>query len=1094
MIRERAIQDARDVSIYEVFTDLYPNNRIKKSGSDYKAICPFHNDHTPSLLISTKRNRVHCFSCGTDMDVIDLVRHKEDITFDRAVRYIYENYIPHVKVESIYEECSAEEKKRYHRYETQLRYMRIAHNFYISNFNDSSEDAISCRQYAEYDEKTGIGRWNKDFCKSQRLGFARKRFNDFVTLARKERLDLKELEELGLISQYTDKRTGRQEYRDFFTNRLMIPITDAYGQTVGFAARTLDDSLEPKYLFNKIGDENLIFKKGSTVYGYHDAIQKMRETYKAYLVEGAPDALKLHSLGITNTVACLGSHWTEQQLAKLKGKGLTLCFIPDADENTNIVNGIPIKRGEAFVIENAMLALKEGFSVLIKEIPTDGTHKEDVDSYVKDMDVWDSLQEEEFVNWYAAKFYRDNFTSNEYSSFVNSVTDVIMQVKDEVLKDIYLNSMKELYPPATLWNSAQKRSESEIIKTRMKKAKKDSIVDHDKYGFFEKDNTYCSYDKQGHAVPLTNFKIIPLFHIYGEEYSSRVMELVNFRDVRRLVEFKQGSITKQEKFKDETEALGNFRINATSTMYENIKGYVYDHMPTVIRIDTMGWNSVGNDGFFAFANGIVADGTWLPVDEYGLVDYRDSRYFIPAYSQLYSRRKKAFKNMKRYAHIVKKPVTLYDFMIQVEKVWGMNGIVSLMYCFASLNKDIIVDNVDFFPILFFFGVMSSGKTQLATTMTRLFQIKEERNNLESTSSYVIGQRMQSLVNGVVNFDEYKNSLSKDKIDIFKGVYDYSGRSVKDDDNNERTQFDAESGVILTGQEIPDMDPALLSRTIFLEFYNRTRTEEELQEFHKIKEMRGYGVTAITIELLKYRKEFTRRWPKVWLDCLYEVKKREEVKGIDERIVECWTLSYATMKCYEECGAIFLTDRHKYLEFCINGMIHQQDVIVSTDEIATFWRYLQKGLLNGTVKERVHYKIVSLKKEMKVSRNRQHRTIYPEEHPTPLIYISMAACTEAINIQARREGKKLIGESSLRGYLENCPDFIGSMVASTYFNIMDDKGNYVKKIITDPKTKKEIEKSAYRPDRPLIFDYEAISKKYSVDFTKVYAVNNEPDEL
>lgn len=85
------------------------------------------------------------------MDVIDLVRNKEDITFHHAVRYIYENYLPHVKVESIYEECSAEEK-------------------------------------------------------------------------------------LGLISQYTDKRTGRQEYRDFSTNRLMIPITDTYGQTVGFAA------------------------------------------------------------------------------------------------------------------------------------------------------------------------------------------------------------------------------------------------------------------------------------------------------------------------------------------------------------------------------------------------------------------------------------------------------------------------------------------------------------------------------------------------------------------------------------------------------------------------------------------------------------------------------------------------------------------------------------------------------------------------------------------------------------------------------------------------------------------------------------------
>ena len=1094
MIKEQSIQDAKqEVSIVDVFRDLYTDNTLKKSGSDYVCVCPFHDDHSPSLHVSPKKNRVHCYVCDTDMDIFALVMDKKNCNFFEAVKYIYRTHIPHIPLESIYVETSPEAREQYKAYEAQMTHMRLAHEYYIANYLAKSEEAQRCRQYAEYSETNEKGRWPHDFCQAIRLGYAHSKGFDFVNWAARKGLNMQILEDIGLVVPYEDKKTKAVRYRDFYVGRLMIPICDRYGQTIAFTARVLDETAKPKYLNNSCGDNNLIYKKNYTVFGFHRAVDEIRNSNRAYLMEGAPDAMRLHSIGISNAVASCGSHWTQEQLAQLKGRCSSLCFIPDEDEKTKVVNGVTLNQGEAFTIDNAMLAINEGFTVFVKEIPSASDHKEDVDSYIRTTDIWESIPEEEFVQWYARKLYKENPTNEERMSFVSSVCSAVNSVKDEVLKDIYLTSMKELYPPASMWKAAQKKCDSAIRSERIRKASRESAVDHDKYGFFEKDSLYYSYDKQGHPVNLTNFKIIPLFHIFSDDYSSRVMELVNVKNIRRLVEFKQSSITKVEKFKEETEALGNFQTNAPPTMYEKIKSYVYDHMPTVTRIATMGWNSIGDDGFYAFANGIADKGVWMPVDEYGIVDYRGTRYFIPAYSILYTKRKKAFKNMKRYAHIVKHPITLTEFFKQIQTVWGMNGVISLIYCFASINKDIIVESVDFYPILFYFGVMSSGKTQLATTVTRLFQYKEERNNLESTSSYVIGQRMQSLVNGVVNFDEYKNSLSKDKIDIFKGVYDYSGRSVKDEDNNDRTQFDAESGVILTGQEIPDADPALLSRTIFLEFYNRTRSEEELFEFQKIKEMRGYGITSITIELLKYRTAFAKKWNQVWLDCLYEVKKHEEVQGIDERIVECWTLSYATLKCYKECGVYIPQDNHKFLEACINGMIHQQDVIVSTDEIATFWRYLHKGLLNGTVREKVHFKIVHLKKRLQVTKNRNHRYIDPDEYPTPLIYLSMAACTEAVNVQARKEGKKLISESSLRGYLENSVDFIGTMCASTYFNMMDDKGNFVKKITTDPKTLKDKEVSAYRPDRPLIFDYESLSKKYGVDFTKVFAMSSESAE-
>lgn len=134
MIREQAIQNARqDVSIIDVFRDLYPDNSLKKSGSDYICICPFHDDHSPSLHISPRKNRVHCYVCETDMDIFALVMHKKSCNFYESVRYIYKTHLSHVPLESIYEETTPEAKEQYKTYEAQMTHMRLAHEYYIAN-------------------------------------------------------------------------------------------------------------------------------------------------------------------------------------------------------------------------------------------------------------------------------------------------------------------------------------------------------------------------------------------------------------------------------------------------------------------------------------------------------------------------------------------------------------------------------------------------------------------------------------------------------------------------------------------------------------------------------------------------------------------------------------------------------------------------------------------------------------------------------------------------------------------------------------------------------------------------------------------------
>ena len=127
-----------------------------------------------------------------------------------------------------------------------MTHMRLAHEYYIANYQAKSEEAQRCRQYAEYSETNEKGRWPHDFCQAIKLGYAHSKGFDFVNWAARKGLNMQILEDIGLVVPYEDKKTKAVRYRDFYVGRLMIPICDRYGQTIAFTARVLDDTAKPK--------------------------------------------------------------------------------------------------------------------------------------------------------------------------------------------------------------------------------------------------------------------------------------------------------------------------------------------------------------------------------------------------------------------------------------------------------------------------------------------------------------------------------------------------------------------------------------------------------------------------------------------------------------------------------------------------------------------------------------------------------------------------------------------------------------------------------------------------------------------------------
>ena len=211
----------------------------------------------------------------------------------------------------------------------------------------------------------------------------------------------------------------------------MIPIRDKYGRILSYTARTMDEHKEKgsKYIN---GSENLIYSKGRCFFGMDTAQREASKKELFYIVEGAPDVIKMQSIGVYNTIAPLGTALTKEQLESIKRFHAKLCFIPDADN-----------AGIQAVIKNGKIAIERGFKCIVKEIPPivdeEGRNiKQDADSYFQRANQVEELKSEDFVIWYARHTYDENLTDTAKSERVRNICDILTLEKINMSRIPYL--------------------------------------------------------------------------------------------------------------------------------------------------------------------------------------------------------------------------------------------------------------------------------------------------------------------------------------------------------------------------------------------------------------------------------------------------------------------------------------------------------------------------------------------------------------------------------------------------------------------------------------------------------------------------------
>jgi DNA primase len=303
---ERVKQAVDIVEVISAHTDL------RRQGTRWVGLCPFHEERTPSFSVDAGEKLYHCFGCGVGGDTIKFIEEKEGLGFAEAVELLAERY--GVELEREREDPQAEARRQQRRRLGELLDRTAV--FYASYLWDSDEAAKA----REYLAQRGLG---EETLKAFAVGYAPSAWDKVLLRGQRAGFKVEELRGVGLVQ----KGRGGGEY-DRFRSRIMFPIRDRRGRTLGFGGRAMRSDQGAKYVNTAETD---FFHKSNMLYGIDLAKAAIAKAGRAVVVEGYTDVLALHQAGVEEAVCVMGTAITEEQVASLSGMVDEVVLAMDAD-------------------------------------------------------------------------------------------------------------------------------------------------------------------------------------------------------------------------------------------------------------------------------------------------------------------------------------------------------------------------------------------------------------------------------------------------------------------------------------------------------------------------------------------------------------------------------------------------------------------------------------------------------------------------------------------------------------------------------------------------------------------------------------------
>lgn len=445
---EEILSIQRKANIVDIIRDYVP---LTQRGKNYFGICPFHDDHNPSMSVSPEKGVYKCFVCGNAGNVFNFVMEYEKVSFYEAVKIVADKIGVSIDIST----SKKENTKKSPLYDI----YNISYKFYQNNLN------------------TVYGKDAKKYLLNRKIDEdVIKNFNIGLSLSDSElcnALKAKGFKDDDIVSSGVAVQNGNNIY-DIYKNRIMFPLYDLEGNVVGFSGRIYNQKSESKYINTK---ETEIFKKGELLYNYHIAKKEARKEKNIIVVEGFMDVIRLSTIGIVNVVATMGTAVTKYQLNLIQKLAPNITLMFDGD-----------KAGEKAT--NTFIELANGNDSNIKVVRLEDNL--DPDEYIltkgKDKMIY-NLSHAQSVYDYKLSSYKENIDFNdskEVSNYINVMIKEFEKIDDDIVREIEIKKLSE-----------STNVSYDLIKSKLKDSEKKVIITHKpkniKINKYEKASKYILY-------------------------------------------------------------------------------------------------------------------------------------------------------------------------------------------------------------------------------------------------------------------------------------------------------------------------------------------------------------------------------------------------------------------------------------------------------------------------------------------------------------------------------------------------------------------------------------------------------------------------
>ena len=486
MITDELINEIRNkLDIVDIVSNYVP---LTPRGKNYFGVCPFHDDHSPSMSVSREKQIYRCFSCGATGNVFTFVSQYEKIGFIDAVKLLGNKVGFNLDTKK-----SSKSKEK----DEDLEIYELACKFYQNSITTSmGKNAI------EYLEKRMI---DKETIKKFRIGlsFSKISLTDYLI---SKNISLDKLIKLGI---------SNESGNDLFVNRIMFPLYDLQGNVVAFSGRIYNTKDPSKYINTK---ETNIFKKGNLLYNYHQAREVLKKSDSIIVMEGFMDVIRASSVGINNCVATMGTAFTKQHAELLKKTSNNIILMFDGDEAGEEATTSAIEVLKEFDITPKVVRLPEDLD------PDEYVLKYGKDSFINILNR--PISSIDFM----MQMHKNNKNMSDIvdiTKYINESLKDLATCDDEILVSLTLKKLESEYKIdyktledklLSLKNIKPKKSEE--VKSNVRVNKYDMAARNLLYYMLKDDKVIKKADSELAFIPNDNLRIlfneiIAFYHKFG---------------------------------------------------------------------------------------------------------------------------------------------------------------------------------------------------------------------------------------------------------------------------------------------------------------------------------------------------------------------------------------------------------------------------------------------------------------------------------------------------------------------------------------------------------------------------------------------------